>query len=313
MSASGDRRQARVGLVGRPLVAGSLVVAALAGGATGCGRSAGALDAKAVYDRTVSAKTAQTAVNVRINAPRAGTYITAQGGVDLTAPYFAIAVQEAGITLNELLRGDQLYLEVPAAARAANAGKPWAEFKLRSDHGARVGTAAGTKTGTGPALAGPIATGSVLMAVDPAPALGVLQLAPTGVTLLGPRRLDGETTTEYRLYYETRELASTSPGDVLRAGLVSLLAQISHPRPAELPIYVWIDHEARLVELALSVVLRTEPLSPSPAQAALANQLPTTLSVNVYLGHFGEPLRLVPPAAARTKLLPLSQLEGGTL
>ncbi len=304
MNASGDRRETRRGLGDRPLVAGALVVAALAGGAAGCGKSAAVLDVEAVYDKTVSAKTAQTAVNLHIGAPRAGTYITAQGGVDLTAPYFAIAVQEAGITLNELLRGNQLYVEVPASARLANAGKPWAEFELRPapEPPARSGTGAG-----------PVLTGSVLMAVDPTPVLDVLQLAPAGVTRLGPRSLDGEAATEYRLYFSTRELASSPQGGTPGAGLVSLLAQIAHPRPAELPIYVWLDREGRLVELAVSVVLRTEPGSPSPAQAALANQLPTSLGVNVYLGHFGEPVRLAPPAAARTNQLPLSQLEGGTL
>ena len=91
------------------------------------------------------------------------------------------------------------------------------------------------------------------------------------------------------------------------------MAQIAHPRPAQIPVYVWVDRQSRLVKLEASVVLGTEPASPSPAQAALANQLPTTLSVVVYLGHFGEPVHLVPPLAARTNELPLSQLEGGTL
>jgi hypothetical protein len=37
------------------------------------------------------------------------------------------------------------------------------------------------------------------------------------------------------------------------------------------------------------------------------------LNVDFYFGHFGEPVRLVPPATARINQLPLSQLEGGTL
>ncbi len=79
------------------------------------------------------------------------------------------------------------------------------------------------------------------------------------------------------------------------------------------PSTFWLDSRGRLVELEVSVVIGTEPLSPSPAQAALANQLPTTLSVDIYLGHFGERLLLVPPAADRTNRLPLAELEGGTL
>jgi hypothetical protein len=291
------------------MAARALAASVLVGGATGCGTHPGGWNVESVYARTMSAKTAQTAVNLRIGAPRAGTYVTAQGRVDLAVPGFAMAVQEAGTTLNELLRGDQLYVEVPASARAANRGKPWAEFQVRPGPPSGTGAAAGP--GAGPELTGPL-TGSVLIAVDPIPVLDLLRLAPAGVTRLGEHLLDGERSTEYRLDYSTSELVS-SHGGALRAGMVSLLAQIAHPRPAHIAIYVWLDPERRLVELGMSVVLETEPGSPSPAQAALANQLPTTLSVNFYLGHFGEPLRLVPPAAARANKLPLSQLEGGTL
>jgi hypothetical protein len=271
---------------GRALLARALAVAVLFGGASGCGTRAGVLDVENVYARTVSARTAQTAVDLDIAAPRAGTYITAQGAVDLAAPGFALAVQEAGINLKELLLGDRLYLRVPASAQATNGGKAWAEFVLST------GAAAG-----GTVLAGPLLAGSVLMAVDPAPDLDLLRSAPASTTRLGPRDLDGVSATEYRLDYSTTELASAAQGGALRAGLVSLLAQIAHPRPAQIPVYV----------------LGTEPRFPSPAQAALANQLPTTLSVDVYLGHFGERVALVPPAAAHTNELPLSELEGGTL
>ncbi|MGA3217602.1 MAG: hypothetical protein ABSE77_00790 [Acidimicrobiales bacterium] len=277
---------------GRALVARALAAAVLFGGASGCGTRERVLDVEDVYARTVSAKTAQTAVDLHIAAPRAGTYITAQGAVDLVVPGFALAVQEAGVNLKELLRGDRLYLEVPASARAANGGKAWAEFVLRT---------------------GPAPEGSVLMAVDPAPDLDLLRSAPASTTRLGPRDLDGVSATEYRLDYSTTELASAAQGGALRAGLVSLLAQIAHPRPAQIPVYVWLDNRDRLVELEAGVVLGTEPRFPSPAQAALANQLPTTLSVDVYLGHFGERVALVPPAAAHTNELPLSELEGGTL
>jgi hypothetical protein len=37
------------------------------------------------------------------------------------------------------------------------------------------------------------------------------------------------------------------------------------------------------------------------------------LSVDIYLGHFGQRVVLAPPATARTNKLPLSELEGGTL
>jgi hypothetical protein len=264
------------------------------------------VDVEDVYARTVSAKTAQTAVDLRIAAPRAGTDVTAQGAVDLAVPGFALTVQEAGVNLKELLRGDRLYLQVPASARATNRGKAWAGFVLRA------GPGPGGPARAGPVLA-PQLAGSVLMAVDPAPDLALLRAAPASAVRLGPRELDGVSATEYRLDYSTTELASAPRGAALRAGLVSLLAQMAHPRPAQMPVYVWLDSRGRLVELEVSVVLGTEPLSPSPAQAALANQLPTTLSVDVYLGHFGERVALVPPAAARTNELPLSELEGGTL
>jgi hypothetical protein len=288
--------------LGRSVLARALVVAVLVGGATGCATAASRLNVEDVYARTISARTAQTAIDLHIGAPRAGTYVTAQGRADLTTPGFAMAVQEAGLSLNELRRGDRLYLEVPASARAANQDKPWAEFDLRTGRGP------GSGDEVEPALMGP-----VLMAAGPAPVLDLLRLAPTSVARLGPDRLNGEPSTEYRLYYSTTELTSSRPRDALRAGLVSLLAQIAHPRPAEIPVYVWLDHQGRLVRLDVSVVLGTEPVSPSPAQAALANQLPVILNVDFYFGHFGEPVRLVPPATARINQLPLSQLEGGTL
>jgi hypothetical protein len=282
-------------------VARALTVTVLVVGVTSCGAQAARLNVEDVYTRTVSARTAQTAVNIHIDAPHAGTFITAQGEVDLTAPAFTIAVQEAGLNLTEVLRGNQLYLKLPASARAANRGRAWEEFSLGAGHGA------------GPVLAGRVLAGSVLTAVDPAPVLELLRLAPARTARLGQRRTDGVRSTEYRLEYSTAALASPAPGGPLRAGLVSLLAQIAHPRPDELPVYVWLDSRGRLVGLQVSVVLGTEPRSPTPAQASLANQLPTTLSVNIYLGHFGLGLRPAPPAAARTNKLPLSELEGGTL
>jgi hypothetical protein len=297
---SAPRKVARA-LVGRALVGRALAAMVLVGGAAACGPRTPGLNVAGIYSRTVSSGTAQTAVDVHIGAPRAGTYITAQGAVDLTSPGFSIAVQEAGINLTEVLHGSQLYLLLPAPARAANRGKAWAEFSLSTGHGAPS------------VLAGRALAGSVLMAVDPTPTLELLKLAPTGTARLGLRRSNGVTSTEYRLEYSTAELASPTYKAALRAGLVSLLAQIAHPRPAGLAVYVWLDSRGRLVQLQTSVVLGTEPRSPSPSQAALANQLPTTLSVNIYFGHFGEKVVLVAPAAARTNRLPLSELEGGTL
>jgi hypothetical protein len=230
--------------------------------------------------------------------------------VDLTAPEFSIAVQEAGVNLRELLAGDELYVEVPASARAANRGKAWAELGLPPAVGASTGAAPLLAASL---LAASLLAGSVLTAVDPAPVLDMLRLAPTGTTRLGLRSLDGVSETEYRLDYRAAELAAAARRRAPGAGVVSLLAQIAHPRPAELPVNVWLDSRGRLVELEMSVVVGTEPRSPSPAQAALANQLPATLSVNIYLGHFGERLLVVPPAAARTNRLPLAALEGGTL
>ena len=165
---------------GRGLGVLTLAVAVLVGGTTGCAAAARGLSLEYIYARTVLAKTAQTAVDVHIDAPRAGTVVTAQGDIDLTAPGYVITVQEAGLSLTEMLRGARLYVEVPPSARAANKGKPWAEFELPS------GQEPGAVSGPGRAPTGPMLT-----AVDPAPMLDLLRMAPAGATLLGPEASTG--------------------------------------------------------------------------------------------------------------------------
>ena len=298
--------RARYGRVARALAVVA-VAAAVAVGAAGCGARASLLNVGDVYARTVSARTARAAVDLHIGAPHSGTYITAQGNVDLTAPGFSITVQEAGINLRELLQGDRLFVEVPASARAANGGKAWAELALRAGTGASTGAPA-----VGSELDGSSLAGSVLSAVDPAPVLDLLKLAPTSTTRLGLRSLDGVSSTEYRLDYRAADLAAAPHGGT-PAGVVSLLAQIAHPRPNELPGLRMARQPRPAGGPGSQRRHRDRALSPSPAQAALANRLPTTLSVSIYLGHFGEHLRLVAPAANRTNRVPLAELEGGTL
>jgi hypothetical protein len=249
-----------------------------------------------VYARTLAAGTAQATVNLHLGAPRAGTVVTASGGVLLRAPYFFLAVQGAGLSVHALRRGGHLFVELPAAARPEYDGKPWAEFDL-----------------SGPGTSAAAEAGSALLFMDPGPALGALRMPATKIVLVGAHPVSDQPLTEYRLDYPTSELVAPGPGGAPRAGLVSLLAQMANPRPDLMAVRVWVDSQGRLVELAMSVTLETEPVRPSAAQAAFANQLPTIVSVNVYLGQFGRRVDVAAPPKASTVAVPASQLEGGAL
>ena len=88
---------------------------------------------------------------------------------------------------------------------------------------------------------------------------------------------------------------------------------MAQPVRETFPVYVWLDSEGRLVQLEASATIEREPPSPSPAQAALANLLPTTVSVKLDLDDFGVPVKLEVPAAAEVARLPLSRLQAGLL
>lgn len=279
-------------------------LAALATGAlglttSGCSTSAPrALQPGRTYETTISAKTAAVRVYLDINAPRAITYIVAEGEADLSDGGCELSVQDAGVTTNELVTGNNLYFKVPPAARAATSGgKPWAEVELQS----------GSQRGPG------VAPSSALTELDPAPLLELLALPPQRSTFAGNGTIGRQAVTEYRLDYPVAELSRPAPDGTLPAGLASLIAQLPHPSKASLPVYVWLDNRGRAVQLTASATLETEPASPSPFQAALANQLPATVSVRLDLGNFGEAVRLVPPVAAEVARVPLSELQAGLL
>jgi hypothetical protein len=251
------------------------------------------------YGATTSAKTARVWVYVNIHAPRATTYVLAQGNANLATGACALSVEDEGATTNELVNANDLYFEVPAEARATSHGRPWAEVVLRS--GGRSGP--------------DVAMGSPLAEVDPVPMLDALAAGPESSTYLGEGRIGGHAASEYRLDVPTTALVGqvTGGGGAMRFGLISLIADLPHPGVKFLPIYVWLDKEGRAIQIVTSATLGTEPAAPGPFQAALANQLPTTVSVRVNLGYFGERARLVPPPSSEVALVPLSQLQAGAL
>jgi hypothetical protein len=266
--------------------------------AAGCGStSPSAPTAGRVYQRTVSARTAEVQVVVHIDSPRASTYILADGQVDLSSSGCALTVFETGATVHEVLAGSDLYFELPAAARATNEGKPWAEVDLRS----------GRQEGPG------VAPGSPLTEVDPAPLLAVLKVRPSGLAVVGQTSSQGRPTLEYRLTYPTATLDRRAPDGAMPGGVLGLIAQVANPRPKYFPVDVWLDHRGQVVEMEAGATLNREPRSPTPVQAALANQLPTTLTVRLELGRFGQPVDLDLPAGREVARMPLSRLQAGLL
>ncbi|HXW78203.1 MAG TPA: hypothetical protein VEJ84_01825, partial [Acidimicrobiales bacterium] len=271
--------------------------AAIAGCATSSGAALGAKRSPvySTYETTVDTRTARVSVDLEVNALRSQSYVLAQGEVELSNSSCALTVLEMGTTVHELLAGGDLYVELPALARATNSGKPWAEVVLRSGH----------EVGPG------IVPTSALTEVDPLPLLDLLQLRPKSSVLVGKDNVSDQASTEYRLMYAEAELSHPVPAGATvdqGAGVVGLLAQLARPVPKIFPIDIWLDSEGRLIQLAASATLGEEPPSPSPAQAALANSLPTTVSVQLDLGDFGAPVKLDVPAAAEVARWPLSRL-----
>ena len=283
----------------------TLAVGALCLVATGCSKSSAPVPKPlAIYEATISARTARVWVYLDVQAPRATTYILAEGKTNLSSGACALGVQAAGVTTSELFTGNDLYFEVPGAARATSGGKPWAEVVLGSAPRSGPEAAAGTP------LAGPELTD-----VDPAPLLDVLAAQPESSVSLGPGMVGGRPASEYRLDFRTAALVAPGPGSggEMKGGLISLIAGLPHPSRAVLPVYVWLNKQGRAVQLVTSATLETEPANPSALQAALANQLPATVTVRVDLRNFGERFSFERPAAGEVSRVPVSQLQAGVL
>ena len=273
--------------------------------ATGCSKSAALVPKPlAVYEATISARTARVWVYLDVQAPRATTYILAEGETNLSSGAYALGVQAAGVTTRELFTGNDLYFEVPEAARATSGGKPWAEVVFGS-----------TPQSQPEAAAGPALTGPELTDMGPAPLLDVLAAQPESTVSLGTGMVGGRPADEYRLDFSAGALVAPGPGadGKVKGGLISLIAGLPHPSRAVLPVYVWLNKQGRAVQLVISATLETEPAKPSALQAALANQLPATVTVRVDLRNFGERFRLARPAAAEVSRVPVSQLQAGVL
>jgi hypothetical protein len=274
--------------------------------ATGCSSTSSALGPKgtAIYETTISARTAKVWVYLSVQAPHATTYVLAEGETNLSNGASALGVQAGGVTTHELYTRNDLYFEVPAAARATNGGKTWAEVVF-----------APARAGGRPAAAPPGPTGPELTDVDPAPLLDVLASHPERSVFLGMGRVGGQPPErEYRLDFRAAApvapLGGRTPVD---GGVIGLLAGLPHPAKAVLAVYVWLDKRGRAVQVAASATLETEPADPSALQAALANRLPATISVRVDLSNFGEPFKLDPPPAGEVSRVPVSQLQAGVL
>jgi len=282
---------------------GTLAIAAtgaLCLAVTGCASSAPPVPkALAIYEATISARTARARVYLNVHAPRASMYILAEGEANLFSGAYSLGVQAAGVTTNELFTGNDLYFQVPEGARATNGGKPWAEVVF----------------GSGPRSGPDAAAGSELTEVDPAPLVGVLAAQPESSIFVAKSVVGGKPAREYRLDFRTSALVAPlfGGGGEMKRGVISLIAGLPHPSEAILPVYVWLDRQGRAVQLATSATLETEPANPSSLQAALANQLPATVSVRVDLGNFGERVRLEPPPVGEVSRVPLSQLQAGVL
>jgi hypothetical protein len=283
----------------------TLAAGVLSLGLTGCSHSSAlGPEGPAIYEATISARTARVWIYLDVQAPRATTYILAEGETNLSNGGSALGVQAAGVTTNELFTGNDLYFQVPEEARATSGGKPWEEVVFRST--ARRGPA----LAAGWALAGPALTD-----VDPAPLLGLLAAQPERSVFVASSIIGDRPAREYRLDFRTAALVAPSlgTGGQTNAGVISLIAGLPHPGKGVLQVYVWLDRQGRMVQLATNATLETEPADPSALQAALANQLPATVSVRVDLGNFGERFTLEPPSPGEVSRVPVSQLQAGVL
>jgi hypothetical protein len=223
---------------------------------------------EASYTNTVNTKSAHMALAIGISEPgQAAVNLTGTGAVSFATDdsEFSLVIPQAG-TFQVRLVGGKLYLMLPAQARAATGGKPWAAVDVSS-----LEPDNSTVPGLGSSSS------------DPSQVLGYLQGISSSNTNLGSATIRGVQTTHYRVVVDLNKAAQASPKAA--AGYQKIISEL---HTSTLPIDVWTDSSDRVNQMQFQIPV------PANQGGALAGG---NVNFRMQLYDFGVPVTVAAPPA----------------
>jgi hypothetical protein len=247
-----------------------VILAAVAVLAAGCGTrqaSAGALSAAVA---NTAATTSRVAVSTTMSGPGMKTTITARGEFDYARPRGVLrmaGLAPGGVEVRYL--PPRLYVKLPEAPGAPfPQGKVWAEISLprRAEDGSLPFLPLGDVN------------------ANPMDLLSALTVIASKVTDLGPATIRGVAVTHYRVSVDLAK-AEAHQRPQARAEFHSFARSVGS---ATLPVNVWVDGQARVSRIAISL--------PMPHGLGMPAGFRVSETVDYY--DFGVPVQVSAPPAS---------------
>ncbi len=222
----------------------------------------------------------------------------------VSVPSLATLTGGADDSVTVVSNRSTVYVHVPSLT-ALTGGKSW--FELPG----------------GSATKGSSSVGSLPLHAlsDPSDLLGALRSVTGPVTEVGTRRVDGQSTTEYRTTVTVAAVVAPTP---TRASFRRRCGRWPRRCPGlgvpTIPVTVWVGTDGFIHQISVSVDLShatvggllgsTGAAAGHPGGSTASSQV----TVTVGLAHYGQPVSItVPPAAGTTDLQRMFSAIGGTI
>jgi hypothetical protein len=269
------RRQAGVG----PVVAGVVAALAACGSTASPGashhesRDGGFPAVLSAYTKTTAARTAKIAIDESVRSGAEDINISGSGVVGFKSQTGALALSVPSVgTIAMRIIPPELYMQLPVSLRAKlPPGKTWLSLNLNTLTRDKLGASLSQ-------LSGP--------STMPTQVLGYLQAVSTdGLSKVGPARIRGVATTEYRATVDLTKVAARRSTQA-RVAIKVLETELHR---STMPVQLWIDGQGRARQF------RVELPVPSTASGSTSSG---SLTVVVDLYDFGTPLHVQAPQAS---------------
>jgi hypothetical protein len=228
------------------------------------------------------------------------TLLTGTGSFDLakevgrltaTVPSASSVLGGGNDSLTVLAEGDNLYVDAPGLSPLTG-GKGWLEASV----------------GHAPSIGGSAGTLPLTVLADPTRALALLGNLGGTVTKVGPVRLDGATTTEYRATLSVAAIVSRldsgASSSATAKAAARALQQLDVPT---IPITAWVGRDGLLRQVTVAVDASYATLSgllgilsPPSVSTPTASASGSTLTLTVGFSGYGAPVSISVPASSDT-------------